>query len=63
MALLAGVGIGVWRSVEEACRSSIKQTVKIAPNKKMSALYDKHFEVYDKLYGDLKGRFGEMATL
>src|SRR4051812_579688 len=63
VALLAGVGTGVWSSVEEACRRAIKQTQKIAPKAKMSALYDEHFAVYDKLYGDLKARFAEMARL
>ena len=63
VALLAGVGTGVWSSVEEACKSSIKQTIKIKPNKKAMGVYDKSFAVYDKLYGDLKERFGEMAGL
>ena len=63
VALLAGVGTGVWNSVEEACKASIKSVTKIAPNKKLSALYDRHYRIYDKLYGDLKIRFGEMAAL
>jgi xylulokinase len=63
VALLAGVGTGVWSSVEEACKGSIKQTQKIAPKPKASVLYDRHYTVYDKLYGDLKSRFAEMATL
>jgi xylulokinase len=63
VALLAGVGTGVWNSVEEACRSSIKSTTKIAANKKSSTLYERHYAVYRKLYGDLKERFGEMAGL
>jgi xylulokinase len=63
VALLAGVGTGVWPSVEEACSACIKQTAKIAPRKKLAALYDRHFAVYDKLYGDLKARFPEMAGL
>ena len=63
VALLAGVGTGVWKSVEEACKSSIKQTQKVSPNKKAAAVYEKHYRVYDKLYGDLKERFGEMAGL
>jgi xylulokinase len=63
VALLAGVGTGVWSSVEQACRASIKQTVKIPPNKKNAAIYDKHFAIYDKLYGDLKARFPEIAAL
>jgi xylulokinase len=63
VALLAGVGTGVWRSVDEACDATIKRTGKVTPNKKRSAQYDKSFEVYDKLYGDLKDRFGEQAAL
>src|SRR3954464_3679715 len=42
VALLAGVGTGVWNSVEEACKSSIKQVEKVSPGKKTSALYDRN---------------------
>jgi xylulokinase len=63
VALLAGVGIGVWNSVEETCKASIRAVTKISPNKKLAALYDRHYRVYDKLYGDLKERFGQMASL
>jgi xylulokinase len=62
VALLAGVGTGVWGSVEEGCRCSIKQVERVAPNKKQSAIYDKLYAVYDKLYYDLKDRFREMAA-
>jgi xylulokinase len=63
VALLAGVGTGVWGGVEEACRAAIKQTQKLTPNKRLAALYDRNYAVYDKLYGDLKPRFAEMARL
>jgi xylulokinase len=63
VALLAGVGTGVWASVEEACKRSIKQTGKVSPNKKSAAAYEKSFRTYDKLYGDLKDRYAEMAAL
>src|SRR3954451_9821258 len=63
VALLAGVGTGVWGSVEEACKGSIKQVERVAPNKKQSAVYDKLYAVYDKLYYDLKDRFREMAAV
>jgi xylulokinase len=63
VALLAGVGTGVWSTVEEACKSSIKSVKKISPNKKLASLYDKQYAVYDKLYGDLKARFGDIAGL
>ena len=62
-ALLAGVGIGAWSSVEQACRGSIRAVAKVTPNKRSAALYDRHYAVYDKLYGDLKDRFAEMAGL
>ena len=63
VALLAGVGTGAWDSVEQACKSSIKAVTKIAPHKKMVATYDRYYTVFDKLYGDLKGRFSEIADL
>ena len=34
VALLAGVGTGVWGSVEEACKRGIRQTAKVTPAKK-----------------------------
>jgi xylulokinase len=61
VALLAGVGAGVWSSVEEACKASIRQVRKINPNKRAAALYDKAYGTYRKLYFDLKERFAEMA--
>jgi xylulokinase len=63
VALLAGVGTGVWKSVEEACKRSIKQTDKVSPNKKAAAAYEPFYRTYDKLYFDLKDRFREMASL
>jgi len=59
VALLAGVGTGVWSSVEEAS-CCIKQTQKLTPRKKLADLYDRSYAVYSKLYGDLKNRFPEM---
>ncbi|MGD0767917.1 MAG: xylulokinase [Tepidisphaeraceae bacterium] len=60
-ALLAGVGIGVWTTVEQAANCCIKQTSKLIPNRKLAELYDRSYAVYSKLYGDLKDRFAEMA--
>jgi xylulokinase len=61
VALLAGVGTGIWSSVEEACKSSIRQTEKIKPNAKATKRYQATYSTYAKLYGDLKNRFPEMA--
>jgi xylulokinase len=63
VALLAGVGTGVWKTVEEACRECIKQTKKITPNKKRAAFYEPYYGTYRQLYGDLKDRFSQIAGL
>jgi xylulokinase len=63
VALLAGVGIGVWDSVGQACEATIRSAKKITPNKNRAAEYDRYYRVYDKLYGDLSGRFPEIAGL
>jgi xylulokinase len=63
VALLAGVGTGVWSSVEQACRATIRATKKTQPNKKSAAFYDRYYATYHKLYGDLQSRFPEMAAL
>jgi xylulokinase len=63
VALLAGVGTGVWKSVEEACKQSIRQTEKVTPSKKSAAAYEPFYRTFDKLYFDLKDRFREMASL
>jgi xylulokinase len=60
-ALLAGVGAGVWSSVEQAAASCIKETKTLNPNRKLAELYDRSYAVYSKLYGDLKERFAEMG--
>jgi xylulokinase len=63
VALLAGVGTGVWKTVEEACKSCISVETKVAPKKKAQEIYNRHYQVYRKLYGDLKDRFAEIAGL
>jgi xylulokinase len=63
VALLAGVGTGVWKSVEEGCKRSIKQTERVNPSKKSAARYEPFYRTYDKLYFDLKERFREIAAL
>jgi len=63
VALLAGVGTGIFSSVEQACKASIRKVATAKPNRKMAALYQRHYAVYGKLYSDLKLRFAEMAAL
>jgi xylulokinase len=63
VALLAGVGTGVWSSVEQACKACIRQVARVAPNRKLVARYQRHYDTFGKLYFDLKDRFPEMVAL
>jgi xylulokinase len=63
VALLAGVGTGVYASVAEACRATIQvkdSTDPCAPN---HAAYDRFHKVYQALYAHLKDDFAAVAQI
>ncbi len=61
VALLAGVGTGVWSSVEEACRETIRVKAQCAPDPGDAAVYASYYPVYRKLYAGLKDAFAEVG--
>ncbi|HEY0072935.1 MAG TPA: FGGY-family carbohydrate kinase, partial [Abditibacteriaceae bacterium] len=61
-ALLAGVGAGLYSSVEEACSTVIKVTGK-TPVSEDAALYDRYYDVYRALYPALKDQFTAIGEL
>jgi xylulokinase len=63
VALLAGVGTGVWSSVPEACDATIRKVSRTKTTKKAAALYDKMYPEYGQLYRSLKADFERMAGL
>ncbi len=63
VALLAGVGAGVWASVPEACRATIRVVDELAPCPERQAFYDREYALYRKLYRQLEGSFDEVAAL
>ena len=63
VAILAGVGTGVWSSVPQACKAVIRETEKLQPNRKTSAMYTKHHAQYQQLYASLENDFGRIAAL
>jgi xylulokinase len=63
VALLAGVGAGVWPTVEAACRATIKTIETTKPNARRVAQYAKHAAIYGRLYDSLRPRFTEIASL
>jgi xylulokinase len=63
VAILAGVAIGAFPSIQEACENFIKEDKVIYFNEEEAALYEKYHELYDKLYQDLKEDFGLLADI
>lgn len=57
VAILAGVGIGLWSSIEEACSQIIKVKSSINPNDDATAVYRKGYQTYKQLYKNLKELF------
>ncbi|MDR2649754.1 MAG: xylulokinase [Clostridiales bacterium] len=56
-AILAAVGAGAFASVEEACKALIKVTNIYTPNKEAAECYNRRYQIYKKLYDDLKDTF------
>ena len=56
-ALLAGVGVGVYRDYEEAVEKTVKITKEYEPNMENHQVYKKYYEIYLDLYESLKETF------
>ncbi len=54
-AILAGVGVGAWKSVDEACETAIRVSAELKPQAEASRRMDENYAVYTRLYGALKG--------
>lgn len=53
-ALLAGVGTGVWPSVDEACDRNVRTAETISPNADATAKMNQQYERYRRIYPALK---------
>ena len=58
VALLAGVGTGLWDSVEEACAAGISVVREYGVDEANARVYEEFYPVYQQLYRSLKGDFG-----
>jgi xylulokinase len=63
VALLAGVGTGLWKSVPEACDATIKTLLETRPDQGTCRLYSALYPEYGQLYQSLKGDFKRIAAL
>lgn len=53
-ALLAGVGAGVWRSVDEACDNTVRVAIRVEPNNETVDLMNRQYSVFREVYPALK---------
>ena len=58
-AILAGVGSGTWKSVDEACDAVVSVAKRIAANKETSAVMQSGYKTYRRIYPALHSIFAE----
>ncbi|QNM06773.1 xylulokinase [Qiania dongpingensis] len=63
VAILAGVGAGIYESVEAACEKMIHTDKSCDPIPGNTEQYEKYHEIYKSLYGCLKEQYKELAKL
>lgn len=63
VALLAAVGAGEFKNVEEACAATVKTTGETKSNAAARKGYDKAFPLYQQLYRSLRDDFRAIAEL
>ncbi len=63
VALLAAVGAGAYKNVQEACTATIHVVKETKPDAKARRYYDMAFPVYQGLYQSLKADFRRIADL
>ncbi|NLF51265.1 MAG: xylulokinase [Leptolinea sp.] len=62
-ALLAGVGIGTWKTVQDACNATIKTLDKTSANPSTVNTYEQYYRQYTALYPALKPTFTGIAAI
>lgn len=63
VAILAGVGAGIFSSVEEACSQVIHKKSQQHPIDENTKVYEKYYKAYQGLYRTLKESFKELSEL
>jgi len=61
-ALLAGVGGGIYSSVEESTHAALQVRECLSPIEQNVRLYDRQYEVYRQLYPAVKGLVHQLAA-
>lgn len=62
VALLAAVGDGAYKNIQQACQATIEVAGETKPEPKAKATYNALFPIYQKLYGDLADSMHQLAA-
>jgi xylulokinase len=62
VALLAAVGAGEFKNIEEACKATIKTAAQVRPDPKARRVYNKAFPVFQSLYTALQAEFPKLES-
>lgn len=60
-AMLAAVGCGAYKNVEEAAKALVKVVDTVEPTKELVERYEERYQMFRKLYPTMKGLFRELA--
>ena len=60
VALLAAVGAGEFKNIEEACKATIKTADQVKPDPKARKVYNQAFPVFQDLYAALRDEFPKL---
>ncbi len=63
VALLAGVGAGIYGDIEEACSAVVKVSRGASVIEENARVYEEYYRVYGELYPALKATFGRIGAL
>ena len=63
VALLAGVGAGIYASVEDACDRTIRVVGRTQPGFEQVELYNRYYGIYRSLYPSLRDHFAQTAQI
>ncbi|MEG1985165.1 MAG: xylulokinase [Oscillospiraceae bacterium] len=63
VAILAGVGTGVYSSVQQACELIVRADSNEIPDKQNTEKYEEYYEIYKELYPSLKLQYAKLAKI
>jgi xylulokinase len=63
VALLAAVGDGAFKNIQEACSACVRTAGETKPSPSARKFYDRAFPIYQDLYASLRNNFERIAAL